>query len=571
MKNMQSISISKFNVAYTAGLILILSVAICFVVAAFCFLADFGVSAYTLPLSFGLACLFAGYVNSCKNLIGGIFVAFVIWCLCAFICTELYDSSCDGNLYHMEIVANIYNGWNPYLHSTSITSDEPWAEHYAKAMEIVGACLMFVTQQIQSTKAVTMVLAVGTLLVLPELFRLLAPQISKKQSIILSLLVLSNPVVICQMLRFYIDDVVYLCVVLAVISGLLISINERNKAVSYTLMAVAIVMAAATKANALVYVVFAIICTMVGMCLFRNNSKCVFRFAIFCAITGVVTVVILCYHPYITNWITDGHPLYPLLGEGEVDIMTGSTPEGYLSRNRVINLAASIFSIGWPSVDQRIGGFLPAFIIMFPLSVSVIGYYAWKQQKFTLELYLLICLLTSCLFFEQSWWARYVPQLWLVVPLAAFCLMTAAHRTRASNIAVKALLILGISTGVICCFTTYLGALRYTIRADNFYAIVSRRPIKIKAHQPQSVRMLEEHHVEYVEFGPDEITDENKANIPDFIMFEDEWAKILSVEEMAELDSLLRLNNFYKFGATVRRVIGKDENIPFYNTTSAVD
>lgn len=568
--NIYSQSLRNGFWAYTSGLILILSVAICYVFSAISFFSGIGISAYTLPVSFVVACIMSGYKKTDVNLFLGVFVALFIWVICAYICTILYDSSCDGNLYHMEIVANLYNGWNPYLYSSAIESNEFCAEHYAKAMETIGTCLMLITHRIQSSKAVTMVLAVGTLLIIPTLLRRLSPQLSRKQSLLLALLVLSNPVVICQMLRFYIDDIVYICVVLAVISSLLISINERHKQVNYTLMAVAIVLAAGTKANAMVYVAFVIICTIVGMLMFNGSPRHVLHYLLFCALTCVIAISVICFHPYLTNWITDGHPLYPLMGENAVDIMSANTPEVCLTQNRLINLLYSIFSISRPSVDQRMGGFLPPFIILFPLSIAVIGYYAWRQKKFMPVVYVFICILISCLLFEQSWWARYIPQLWLLVPLSAYCLITTTQ-VKAKDIVTSIIVVLGIATGMLCCITTYLGALRYTLRMDNLYEMASRRSLSILVYQPQFVRMFEENHVKYIKSDTIVLTTECPTCLSENVMVEPKIEKFLKEDEMAELDSMLRLNNFYKFGATVRRVIGKDENIPFYNTTSAVD
>lgn len=566
----------RHSIAFTTGTILILTITLCFVFAAVFYMIGCGINATVLPISCIVATMFVSRSNTWSRICLSALVAVLVWALCAYICTVLYDSSCDGNWYHMEIVANLFNGWNPYRNPSGIVSYELWAEHYSKAMEMVGACLMMITQRIQSSKAVMPVLAIGLLLILPTFIRQITPQISRKQSVLLSLLVVSNPVLVCQMLRFYIDDVVYICVVLAIVSSVLIAINDRRALLPYTFMAASIILAAGTKANALVYVVFVIICALVGRLIYGKKQR-IMEYALFCIIVGLIAVFGICYHPYVTNWLNNGHPLFPLMGEGAVDIMTGNTPEELLRNNRFVNFFISVFSFSRPSVDTRSGGFTPTFVLLFPLALVLLSYYCVKgRRSMSPFVYVGICVLISCFIFEQSWWARYVPQLWLLVPLTAYVLMLNSVG-RAMKCVRSIFVVLGIITGAVCCMTTYLGTLRYTLRTKNTFKVLDGRSLPIFAGEPQTVRMLEENGFTVVEYPWTDITDVRKDSVMfDSVMYEamvghTEWNKVLTAPEDARLDSLLRSNKFYKYGVAVRRFIGKDDDIPFYNSDPVVD
>lgn len=523
---------------FTTGLILVLSVTICYILSSVLFIAGIGISAAVLPSAFLISCIAAAYGNSLRNTVTGVISASAVWIICSYLCIVLYDTSYDGNMYHTEIVTDLFYGWNPYLDPSGITSIKLWTEHYTKAMETVGACLMSVTDRIQSAKAVMIVLACGVFLMLPELLRRLNPRLSSRQSFLISLLTISNPVVLCQILRFYIDNVVYLTTVIAVVSGMLIAKGDRNRFFNYSLMAVAIVLAAGTKANALVYVVFTIICTMGWMFLYGDKKR-ILHFAGFCLIAGVVSVFGICWHPYVTNWISDGHPLYPLMGENPVDIMTHNTPEQFKGNNRIENFFRSVFSIKNPSVDQRSGGFTPFFILLFPISVLSIVYCSRKQRQFPVAAYTAVCVLASCFFFEQSWWARYIPQLWLLVPLSAYMLMLSG-KSRIAETGRKAIVSLGVSAGCLCLSISVVNAIWFTRQTDFMYDVLEGSTVPMMNGFPQIRRMFMEKNIPVRLYDEDKLTPDESGKIPYNIMLGDEKKKILTPEQQSEIDSMFR-------------------------------
>lgn len=330
------------NVPFLTGANLLLSVALCYVVAAGAFFIGLQPVRFALPVAFVLALLFTFVLQ--KNIgrwIASVVISMAVWCAGAAISVALFDSTCDGNLYHMEAVADMYNGWNPYLDTLGVPSDEPLIHHYPKAMEIVGACLMGMTGILQSSKAVMIALAAALCLLSALLTRMVSPQVSRRRSWVLTLLIVSNPVVVCQMLRFYIDDVVYITTVLTLLLSLAILLSDSKKPFLYVLLVATIVIATGTKLNALFYACLTGVCISAG-CLVFHRKRHLGAYLCICSLSVIASVFAIAYHPYVTNWLIAGHPLYPLVGEGSIDIMSYNTPEKFVGGNRFINFLWSI-------------------------------------------------------------------------------------------------------------------------------------------------------------------------------------------------------------------------------------
>ena len=564
MNNKRDSGSDRRGIAFASGMILILSVTLCYMTAVVAYMVGGGISAWSLPAATLMAAAVAALSLDLRDVAWALPGALAVWALWIVACMNLYDSSFDGVLYHMEIVAQLYSGWNPVMDTMGIFSTEPWAQHYAKGMEMAGACVMCLTDDIQSSKAVMPVLATGLLLLLPAWTARLRPGLGVRKRCILAFLTISNPVLICQMLRFYIDDAVYICIVLAIMSSLsLLSCGKRDIS-DLLILGAAIILAAATKPNALFFVALALGCIIAGAYVARRREG-LLDLTIFCAVTVILAVCIFSYHPYITNWLIKGHPLYPLMGEGAVDIMTGHTDEMFSGHNRFYNFFRSIYTVARPTVAQGYGGFTPFFMILLPCSAAIIAICCIRRRCLGADGYAALCIFASCFIFPQSWWARYVPQVWLLVPLAVAMAYESPQQPRLLPPLRRITVALGLATGIFCSVTTYLGALRFTLRQDCIYEVMEGRTITVSAGQPQTVRMLGKHNIRCVEVPWNSLSDREKEHAADLLIAQDEWHKVMTESDQEELDSLLRSNNFYRFGVAIRRLMGKDDNIPFYN------
>ena len=391
MNNKRDSGSDRRGIAFASGMILILSVTLCYMTAVVAYMVGGGISAWSLPAATLMAAAVAALSLDLRDVAWALPGALAVWALWIVACMNLYDSSFDGVLYHMEIVAQLYSGWNPVMDTMGIFSTEPWAQHYAKGMEMAGACVMCLTDDIQSSKAVMPVLATGLLLLLPAWTARLRPGLGVRKRWILAFLTISNPVLICQMLRFYIDDAVYICIVLAIMSSLsLLSCGKRDIS-DLLILGAAIILAAATKPNALFFVALALGCIIAGAYVARRREG-LLDLTIFCAVTVILAVCIFSYHPYITNWLIKGHPLYPLMGEGAVDIMTGHTDEMFSGHNRFYNFFRSIYTVARPTVAQGYGGFTPFFMILLPCSAAIIAICCIRRRCLGADGYAALCI-----------------------------------------------------------------------------------------------------------------------------------------------------------------------------------
>jgi hypothetical protein len=145
------------------------------------------------------------------------------------------------------------------------------------------------------------------------------------------------------------------------------------------------------------------------------------------------------YNPYLTNTIEGGNPFYPLIG-GNIDIITWNTPTDFFGRNQIERFFISIFSESsndWRSpvvyklpftaskqeidsffnTDNRIGGFGPLFSGIFILSAILIAIILNNNIKKILNnfaLFMCFIIFLTVIINPDAWWARYVPQLWII-------------------------------------------------------------------------------------------------------------------------------------------------------------
>jgi len=186
------------------------------------------------------------------------------------------------------------------------------------------------------------------------------------------------------------------------------------------------------------------------------------RVGVLAAIGLAAGVLLLGFNPYVTNTLRHGHPFHPLAGSGKVDIITNNAPPDVLQHSRAVKLFGSLAArsssvIGGPSLtpptlapklpgsvtvaelkpflsknDVRIGGFGPWFGLA--LLVSWLGLaWSWaRRRRSAWQRGLLVLptglLLLSALVFPEPWWARYVPQVWLIPMVVAIALITLGRR-----------------------------------------------------------------------------------------------------------------------------------------------
>jgi len=331
------------------------------------------------------------------------------------------------------------NGWNPVYNDVS--SEVPhsiWINHYSKGAEINAAVLSTVTGSIEECKAINIFLIITTFLIAFATIILTSDTIKLRYALVLGFLISMNPVSISQSLSFYVDGQLasaiscFLClmlllskrtdilVLMSLISTIIILINVKFLGVIYALI----------FSFGMIYWIF----------IYKKEklvliSKCLF-------FSFLIGSLIVGYNPYVTNTVNQGNPFYPVVGS-DIDILQSNTPSSFQNTNSFENLFSSIFShpkIGiidseykipfifsiedlkaFRTPDVRISGFGPLFsgaiiICLFNLFgvLKAKKHPMLKDPDISIKSLIILLIFISVIINPSSWWARFVPQLWLI-------------------------------------------------------------------------------------------------------------------------------------------------------------
>jgi hypothetical protein len=424
------------------GSIIIIFAFAILLIASLTFLVGWSISAAHFIL--GL-CLTVGYyfINSKlftkKLLLAANLTFLAVLFVSVILSKSFYDISWDGQVYHQEAVIQLANGWNPF-HQISSPEEvhKIWLTHYAKGSWVDAAALYQLTHSIETSKAFNILFIISSFFLgISALINI--PRINVAQSLILSGLLAFNPVSICQSLSFYIDgQQASLLVSLLAISYLLIVRTEYIRLLNVVYLA-NICILANIKFTSLVYASILIFSLIVWL-LIKRNSQLAVKVVIVGSLSLLLGVGFIGYNPYVTNTFYHGHPFYPLAGANKIDIISTNIPKNFIGKNRLEKLFLSTFSESastyppeasklklpltiqsvkerecFTNTDVRVAGFGPLFSGAILLSlIACLLSLRRDLIKTRMTVLLASLLMSSILINPEAWWARYVPQLWML-------------------------------------------------------------------------------------------------------------------------------------------------------------
>lgn len=337
-----------------------------------------------------------------------------------------FDTTFDSISYHKPTIEALVGGWNPiYDEGENLGM---WTLHYARGLELQASSIASYLG-IEASKSINFLFFFATFsLSFCGLYKSFA-SLSKKQVLIATFVLMLNPVVLSQLFTFYNDSYLYLECVSLVSLFILLYKSEGNRSVYYFMLLTVTLMAVNTK-----FTHFFFGCLLWGgfwvYLSYKKNYKLLKKSLILGVIALAVGVGFIGFNPYVTNFVKTGDPFYPLLSN-QVDIMTTNTPEILKDDNRFIAFVkaqlsnediawslirgkASVADIIMPSADSRTFGF---GILFFPIFLCSLTLMIMTRADKKLWIALVLILLPIA-FFEQSWWARYIPFPWAVATLA---------------------------------------------------------------------------------------------------------------------------------------------------------
>ena len=352
----------------------------------------------------------------------------------------IYDFSYDGQAYHQEALMYLDDGWNPVYEQTELGPQRDlWVTHYAKAIWFMGISVYEVTDKIETGKTFNIILFISTFCLLIEFLR--SYSIGWIRTILVSIALISSPVVLNQMLTNYNDFHIHLLLLNTIIAYL--TFFKRYDNGSLLVLFFTTIILINIKFTALGYAVIftGIPILMVLYKKYITKESVYFKkLAITLIASFLLAVGVVGASSYIKNTITNGHPFYPLAGEGKVDIITGNSPKDLLDKNRFEKIFISTFSETSNSLEQginykkpftltkqelqfarnpdtRVGGFGPLFggIIILLFVVCIVHFRKIIKAPGIMTLVFLLAVISLSIFINpETFWARYIPQYWFI-------------------------------------------------------------------------------------------------------------------------------------------------------------
>lgn len=304
------------------------------------FLIGGAITPFTFPAAVAVvfaAAFFIARKSSVANVWKSFLWATGIILLSVALSAMFNDRSYDGQAYHQLAIINMMNGWNPYYGVCPQQNGilNLWVDHYAKGAETMSATIAATFRNVESGKAIFFILGASTMLAVYDRLRLFLEDRKPAKLMLLALLIAFPAVVVGQMFTFYIDWILFFLFVQCFLC--LYNLQQgRTRMLEYASLSVILVFATCIKFNFLFWV--GVMLLVYAAILIREKNWKDLKTGLAVSTTAVVLGVFLFgFNPYITNLTGGHHILYPLMGEGAVDIMTNNTPEelrpyGYFSK-----------------------------------------------------------------------------------------------------------------------------------------------------------------------------------------------------------------------------------------------
>jgi hypothetical protein len=378
------------------------------------------------------------------------------------------DTSYDGQEYQYDAIWALLHGWNPvwlpfHRFVAPGATALPWPEHYAWGGWLLLALVEGAGLSSEAAKGVFIIPAIAAGLVWYAVLQD-APAIQRPLPVVLALLAATSPTVLVEFPTRMNDGV--MASLAAVFVGFGLLYVRSGGATASGGMAAALALAVDTKFNALP--IFGALTA--GLCLailLQAGWGRTLRLGAMMAVTTLAAVLLLGWHPYVTNAMAHGNPFWPI-GDPAYDINGVFMPHWLRSEPVVVQTVYSVASrVGenlapkWPFTltkaelgrlngDTYWSAFGPWFSGAASLAFLAGG--ATVMSPIARHRALsLICVaafaLLSAAIVPQSWIARFVPQLWLAVFLLGLAALCAQIRL-VRGLGAACLLALGVNSGL---------------------------------------------------------------------------------------------------------------------------
>jgi hypothetical protein len=357
--------------------------------------------------------------------------------------SQLYDTSIDGQHYHFQAIYALASGWNPFHGSYQMPAELaplpaiPWVIYYPKASWIVAAVQLSSGLSFEATKAENFIMFFASFFSLAG--ALLRLKLSFLLSSIAALAGAANAVALAQLFTHMNDGLLGESILLFITFAVLwLALRDSRALIG---ACAAMIFALNLKFSAAP--IFLGLCAFVCVAwIIQCGAKAGLRALLVLGLVYMAAIAILGYAPYVTNLLAYGHPLYPLMGPNSIDLIGSNMPEVLRPMSGIQRFLFSLFSetnsgYGYGNVphlkvpfwivpgeirhsggiDVRLAGFGPLFSGAITIAlISLLAVLTAQKRAPMVSSILLVGAAVSVLvlLFPENWWARYVPQLWIV-------------------------------------------------------------------------------------------------------------------------------------------------------------
>tara|TARA_R100000005_G_scaffold95741_1_gene78484 strand:+ start:3625 stop:5391 length:1767 start_codon:yes stop_codon:yes gene_type:complete len=460
-----------------------------------------------------LTCLAVRLLEGPKSQImalGALAAFMAVILLWAWVTQPFYEVGQDGHSYHLAAIWSLAEGWNPFY---APPHENIWVDSYPNGYWVLESYIVSLTGLLLSGKSLNIgIMAAVALLSFGFFHDRLAnphPRVKILAALILSVIVVANPVVLTQIMTHYEDGPLYLLGV-GLLFFLLSDAFTPSQLSRWAVIACIILMVN-TKTAALYYVPLITMGVFIAEGLLKRpgatitgySAGWILRKGIPYGAAFVIGIALVGYKPYVTNIVDHDAFLYPAVDE----IMDTNLPENLETLSGPEKFLYGIFSRTedsvWPVLvtapinlkfpgsvwvsefkdldfDTRRGGFGPLFSLAFILAFAAYGIarlagYGRHEMDGQRDGDVLAVtgglLIIISAAFPEPWWARYIPFVWVGVLLLA---LGALFQFSKGLPAMVARGLLGI---VILCFlgniaAGFLGSLRQSLNTYQRTAMI---------------------------------------------------------------------------------------------------
>ncbi|MBO4520034.1 MAG: hypothetical protein J5787_02390 [Alphaproteobacteria bacterium] len=449
-KDLEGRGFDEQKIFYNISFSLLSILFLLFVSASVCFVLGIGLNGFGILLSFilGMGAPVFLKISDIKEFLPSFVIIFGIIALSLYLAEAMADVSYDGRWYHQTNALFLKKGWNPVYVRAADFLKEHWTvksisgltvmDSYPKAVEIIAASFFYLTDNIETCKAVNPLAMAALFFYSLYIFNAFFPNLLGILRFFLSFAVIINPVVLAQMHTGYVDGLIYVCFMFALLSIIELEKTDRQSKSGLLIFIMSITLLSGIKTSSGLYAAEIILLYLIYLkCRKKNIEK---PGKILIALVALLFVTNI--NPYLTNLYQGKHLFYPIMGKDKIDVITHNVPTYFFNRSMPYKLFMSLFTSAKNSsfehpetntpikvktpftrsdeekrnlgfADLRLSGFgvwwggiLILSLFLAPFSRKI------PEPDSSLYHLLMLILIVSVLTHPHNWWARYVPQLY---------------------------------------------------------------------------------------------------------------------------------------------------------------